>query len=706
MNIYSLPDILALIFNGALAIRSLALPPKTIGKYWLFALLLLFMLWNISGLVVLNIHNHEWILLSGQVIYRILFLFPAFILAFAFRYYAERKKRSKYYIWYFLIFLIPASFLAMSFPNFNLKLLTFNVQEKLLFFALNKSYSPLFYILISISVIYVLLALYIVWHESKMLTSIQKKNNAQFLIFGVSALFFGFFIYHIISWYTMRFSIMYPFKTGFLFLEVFYFYVVIDKLGKEHFSGSDNKNIRYLIFTLFLTLYFIFILVILNVVDDFFHIHNFFFNAVLIFILTLFFEPVQQLVQRFIITSKNYRVLRFRNDFLMLTQELVDMLPNEELLMKIRFFALSSFHCKDMLIFRFQEDEGVYEEVNDEFEISNKSKIIKYLIKNNDIIEYNDVENVFKDDDDIYNYFLKKEIQFLVPIHKENELIMFFAISKKTSNEEYSMEEFGMLSIFANEVKLYLQRNFLFEKIQSVESEKIRLEKLAGLGQLTAGIAHEIRNPLNTISSAAQTLQNEDVSPEIREKMSRYIEEETIRLNDLINDFLQFSKVATPNVERVDFNHLLEKLQVLLKSKNADISFKIDNQIYGGFYSDSKLLYQILSNLGLNALEALEDWCKNENVQCNKGLIVIRSRLVNNKLFVHVINNGPAIPKAIKSKIFEPFYTTKDSGTGMGLALIQNILKGMDGNIKMKSVEGETRFSIQIPVSEEDRNKI
>ncbi len=701
MNIYSVPDIFALIFNGSLAIRIFSQKGNGKVKYWLFSFLVLFVVWNLTNLISLNVTDQHWVLLAAQITYRILFLMPAFILALSLNFWNKLTKGQTFFR-NFIIFFLPVVLLVLGFPNFNFKLVEISDPQLMFYYTLVYKPSISFVGMLFLSLFYLLLSLVITIKKGQSFISIQQKKLYGMLIYGLTIINVFFFLIYIPYFQTSSYSFIYLLRTSFLFVEVFFFYAIISQMKREQKEHLPEKFLSYLIFTILVALYFVLIKVVIDLVDTHFSIHSFYFDAALIFILTLLFQPAESLIHQFVFQNIKNQLYQYRSNFLILTNELMEMFPDRQLLEKVREFIIENFQSEDVFLFRLNEDESVYEEMRLNDDVAINSFLVKLLQSRGKIVEFIELKREDVGDKD-YEYFSRRDVRLFVPVMRGDELIMFFALGRRTVRKDYSLDELEILSIFSNEISLYLQRNIFFEKIQANEREKFRLEKLAALGQLTAGIAHEIRNPLNTISTATQTLMNKNLDNEVKARMTQYIEEEVKRLSGLVNEFLELSRIRKPQYEEVDITGLLSKLNIFIYSKNSEINFNIENQIDAPIHSDTSFLYQILSNLSLNALEALSGYCKNELITCNEAILRITVKKERNILYLLVSNTGPVIPKEIRDRIFEPFFTTKEQGTGLGLSLVENMVKSLNGKIGLKSTSGITQFNIKIPLTYENK---
>jgi len=227
-----------------------------------------------------------------------------------------------------------------------------------------------------------------------------------------------------------------------------------------------------------------------------------------------------------------------------------------------------------------------------------------------------------------------------------------------------------------------------------LESQLIQSEKMAAIGQLAAGIAHEIRNPLAIIMNALYDLSEiVDVSnPEVREDL-QIAKDEMGRVQEIINNLLEFSRESRAELEPVDINDLLcRTLQLLNKSlQNADVRVITDLGLSAPCLANQNALRQIFLNLITNAVQAMPD---------GGELRVHTSRTPDNRIQIEVSDTGIGIPEEHLKDIFNPFFTTKapGQGTGLGLSVVHSVVKRFDGNITVRSqVNRGTTFRIDLP---------
>jgi len=215
-------------------------------------------------------------------------------------------------------------------------------------------------------------------------------------------------------------------------------------------------------------------------------------------------------------------------------------------------------------------------------------------------------------------------------------------------------------------------------KVKEMEEQVMRSEKLAAIGELAAGIAHEIRNPIASISGSTEILKEELGGSNHLKPLMDIILREADRLNRLVTDFLQFSKPALPQKEVFPLKDLINETLLSLRGNpdwNQDVKVEVQIPNSLSLYGDSGQLRQVFLNLFLNAVQAMP----------HGGILHISALNRDGLVEVSVQDTGVGIPQEIKGKIFDPFFTTKENGTGLGLTIVHQIIKNHQGEIQVKS---------------------
>jgi signal transduction histidine kinase len=245
----------------------------------------------------------------------------------------------------------------------------------------------------------------------------------------------------------------------------------------------------------------------------------------------------------------------------------------------------------------------------------------------------------------------------------------------------------------------------VIESSQAYERVKER-DRLAALGEMAAGLAHEIRNPLGAIKGAAQLLITADGKPAAGADAGEFLEiivEEANRLNNVVTKFLDYARAERPGREgasKVDLNTVVRKTEQLLRqelARNIELRVRLDDQL-PQIAGDPESLVQVFLNLGQNALQAMPDGGTLEILTTRRR----RSRLGYGQFAeVRFRDTGIGIPRDKLKKLFIPFYTTKQKGTGLGLAISHRIVNQHGGTIEVRSTIGQgSTFSVFLPAAE------
>ena len=218
---------------------------------------------------------------------------------------------------------------------------------------------------------------------------------------------------------------------------------------------------------------------------------------------------------------------------------------------------------------------------------------------------------------------------------------------------------------------------------EKMMQESIRTkDKLQSLGNLITGIAHEIRNPLTSIKAYAELIPRKHEDPKFRMMISKDIPQEIDRLNTLINDLIEYSRPRKPFMENIRLYDALESALLLLKNNLQKEHIRLENNVDKDLFVsfDKNHLRQILINILLNAFESMN---KKEKT------IKIVTNTQANTVYLSIKDNGCGIDENSISKVYNPFYTTKPTGTGLGLYVSYQLASENNGDIKIDSIIGE-----------------
>ncbi len=255
-------------------------------------------------------------------------------------------------------------------------------------------------------------------------------------------------------------------------------------------------------------------------------------------------------------------------------------------------------------------------------------------------------------------------------------------------------EELERRAVRISEMNRELERR-LNEK-KELEEQLRRADKLAALGQLVAGVAHEIKNPIGVVKTTVQVMEREFTGNEHVAEFTRVIKDECDRMNQRLSQFLGFARPAEPALADVDPREAVETTLEMLGKYLPERRVTVEKELEAGLpaaRADDSQLRQVLLNLIINAVEAMPDG----------GELTIGANLNRDDpgyvTFV-VGDTGAGIPEPDLARIFDPFYTTKPTGTGLGLAVAHRIVDAHGGFIEVESGPGQgTTFRVSLPVA-------
>ncbi|MBI4736464.1 MAG: HAMP domain-containing protein, partial [candidate division NC10 bacterium] len=263
-------------------------------------------------------------------------------------------------------------------------------------------------------------------------------------------------------------------------------------------------------------------------------------------------------------------------------------------------------------------------------------------------------------------------------------------------------DELGELAHAFNEMTVQLAR------VRDLEERLRRADRLAALGTMAAGIAHDIRNPLTSILIFSQLMSLHHDDPDVRQKFDRVVPRELERVQSVIEDMMELARPAALNLEPTNLNEVLTQALELYEEQASTQGVKIAREFDPDLpfcNADRKRLHRCLSNLLANAIQAMS---KGGDLAVRTGLVSdvpapasqAAGDLSNAMIRVTIADTGHGIQPERLSRIFDPFYTTKEKGLGLGMAITHRIVEDHKGTIDVQSQVGlGTTFTIHLPVS-------
>jgi signal transduction histidine kinase len=232
-----------------------------------------------------------------------------------------------------------------------------------------------------------------------------------------------------------------------------------------------------------------------------------------------------------------------------------------------------------------------------------------------------------------------------------------------------------------------------YAQLQASMEQLRRADRLSALGELSAGLAHEIRNPLGSLEGAVEILRRPELAEPTRQEFAEMAGKEVLRLKGLLTNFLEFARPQAPRRTFIEPQLLLESVSQLAgeTAKMSGITIRVESATMAAVSVDAEQIKQVLLNLVLNAVQAMPAG----------GQITLRSRQGSGSVLLEVADQGVGIPTENLERIFDPFFTTRAGGTGLGLSIAYQIINRHGGHLAVRNnPDRGVTFTVVLPVSQ------
>ena len=362
---------------------------------------------------------------------------------------------------------------------------------------------------------------------------------------------------------------------------------------------------------------------------------------------------------------------------------------------------------ESVYIFLLDENTGKFklqnEAKNKPVTLTNRSRLISWL-------SVNEKHLIISRHPDIVSYFPPEEqeiirqlgAELIFPLKIMNQINGTIFLGKKTDSAPFTEQELNLLSILINQATFAIEHASLYEQQTERLKKMYRTDRLATLGELAAGAAHEIRNPLTAIRSTIQYLSKDFSADPVKSEMVTELISEVERINKIVQGLLSFARPSDLNTSDINIEQLINQTLLLvtntLRKQNVEVEFEYftDNTTIQG---DAEQLKQVFLNIILNAVEAMG---KNPPERSRTLIISIEKGTPINThsryLIISFEDSGKGIEQKNIENVFNPFFTTKEEGTGLGLAICYGIINRHEGEIEVKRVPDKgTCINIKLP---------
>jgi len=268
-----------------------------------------------------------------------------------------------------------------------------------------------------------------------------------------------------------------------------------------------------------------------------------------------------------------------------------------------------------------------------------------------------------------------------VPCLLEDRLIAIFALGHKLSEDAYTDEDLRLLEVLANQAAITLDHTRSYEKIrtdlESMERELERSQRLASIGTLTAGVTHEIRNPLTVIRAETERLANQERDQAYLRQYSDLVLKHVDRIAGIVQRMLGLAKEKTRREVEINLTELLDSTTELFVISNITVQKNLNP--LPPIKGDPEEMQEVFVNLIQNALEAMPQG----------GKLTLSAFIEDHRSVIEISDTGKGIPEELRERIFDPFFSSRHEGVGLGLSIVYRIVREHGGDIKVTSEVGK-----------------
>jgi signal transduction histidine kinase len=442
------------------------------------------------------------------------------------------------------------------------------------------------------------------------------------------------------------------------------------------------------------------------------HIHYLFLGFVLLLLLvvTILFNTIkprtERAVEQFLFKDR----YDYRDTLARFSKAMVTILDLQSLAKSVFETITQTMGVEKASLFLLDEEKGTYslfESKNINLTTSNlqlpkDDPLPHYLQKIGEIIIREELAKGDKIPElkHIVNMMSLIGAEVSLPLISKGQLIGMINLGYKFNRDIYSYEDIELLSTLANQTAIAIENARLYEDLKKSKSYIRRADRLASLGTLTAGLAHEIRNPLVAIKTLTQLLPERLEDDEFRDQFLKIAAGEVDRISSLVEELLEFARPSDPKLEFEDINTILDGMILLVSTETKKKQVNILRNYASDLppvQIDREQIKQVFLNILLNAVQATSA----------SGKITVKTRSFIKPggepyIQIECTDTGCGIPPEHIEEIFNPFFTTKSTGSGLGLSISHQIVQDHRGYIDVESqVEKGSSFFINLPVNQD-----
>ncbi|MGQ9508305.1 MAG: ATP-binding protein [Thermodesulfobacteriota bacterium] len=707
MNILALPAALAFTMNFTLCLIVLSSKPKELTHQLFAGFVLSFATWNMGEIIMINSTQPHYAIFGVKIIFVGLTLAPFFFLQFSFVFPFPQETLWRSGWRRGVLYLIPVALLITFFMTFRIDIEKFKELSNVYYYGLRFEEPSIFLIFLGLITLFSTICIY--WGIRNLIHSFRTTRipryrlQIKYLIFGILSMALAGTVINLTNYFLKLGWPIFFLASLYSILVSLFFAIALIKYRLLDIHLLIRGGLLYSAVSGFVLS--IYILIIKNIGETISHRaygKSLLVESALILILVFMFRPMQRRIGDWIDRFFYMERMIFRTKLAEFGRTLTELLELQEVVQLTCKSIKETLHVKEILFYLLDE-KGEFLPMNkSSFEMEKKflptSPLVMQLSFHKRAVDLRHLQEKEGRIEEVEE-LLERGWVVGIPIFLKERMQGFLLLGEKQSQKDYTTEELELLEAFSNQMTLGISRALIYREMSLKDRQIMQAEKMVAIGELASGIAHEIRNPLGIITASAETLRKHK-DEKIRKEMTDYILEESQRINQLINSFLDLARPKETKRERTDLREVLEKTLLLLSPQAHRLGVEIKREIPEWPFLleiDPEQMEQAFMNIGVNALEAMP----------NGGIFKVRVR-ENGKgrVLVEFSDTGKGIPKEMREKIFEPFFTTKERGTGLGLPIAQRIITQHGGRIDVEDGDnGGTIFTITLPIGEIERDE-
>jgi two-component system sensor histidine kinase HydH len=706
MNILALPSALAFTMNLTLCLVVLSSRPKDAAHRLFACFVLSFATWNMGELIMISSVNPIRAIWGVRVIFVGLTFAPLFFLHFSFVFPSKSKSEWVKRFRLFLLYLIPLALIVTFSLTFRIDIERFKELRNVFYYGLVFEEPLVFLVFLGLIALFSGICIY--WGIRNLIQSLRttriprQKLQIKYLIFGIVSMAIAGTIINLSNYFLKLGWPIFFLASLYSILVSFFFAIALIRFRLLDIHLLIRGGILYSsVSGLVLAVYILIIKNIGEAISQKAYGRSVLVESALILALVFMLRPFQTKVGDWIDRFFYMERLRFRTKLSEFSRTLTELVDLDEVAKTTVHFITQTLHVDSIMLFLLKSELDEYQPIfgtplHEATKYSSRHSFVKRIESSKRTVELEHLRESEGEAEGIDD-LIEKGWVVVAPIFLKERLLGFILLGKKRAEKDYTVEELELLEAFSNQTALAISRALIYRDMSLKDKQIMQAEKMAAIGELAAGFAHEIRNPLGIIAGSAETVRKHE-DRKIREEMTSYILEESKRINGLISTFLDLARPKEPRLVSCDLREVLEKTLFLLSPQAKTLGVEIKKEIPQKLLQvsiDPDQMRQAFTNLGVNALEAMPQ---------GGVLRVTVSENAKGKIMLRFSDTGKGISKEAQPKVFDPFFTTKEGGTGLGLSIVHRIITQHGGEISVEGEEGKgSVVTISLPLEREVR---